>query len=252
MPTFNEDVILGNGFKIGVGTATPKESVHVVGALRVANDGDGVPLLHLDSERGWVFRQHGSGGSTALELTGNRASNNNKNFLIMTEGKVGIGTAAPNVKLHVAGSVVVDDDVILAGADCAEDFEVDTADGCEPGMVMVIGRHRRLVACSRPYDTRVAGIVSGAGDRRPGIVLGRPQGGSTTGRRPIALAGTVNCLVDARVRPIEAGDLLTTAAMPGHAMLAADTSRRIGAIVGKALDDMAEGLGTIPVLVSRH
>jgi hypothetical protein len=61
MPTFNENVILGNGNRIGVGTTAPTEPVHVVGALRVANDGDGVALLHLDSERGWVFRQRGSG-----------------------------------------------------------------------------------------------------------------------------------------------------------------------------------------------
>lgn len=37
MPTFNENVILGNGNRIGVGTTTPTEPVHVVGALRVVN-----------------------------------------------------------------------------------------------------------------------------------------------------------------------------------------------------------------------
>jgi hypothetical protein len=248
----NKNFLIMTDGNVGIGTAAPNVKLHVVGPLRVVNDGDGVPLLHLDSERGWVFRQRGTGASTALELTGNSASNNNKNFLITTTGRVGIGTATPAGTLHVAGSIVVDDDVILPGADCAEDFDVDDADCCVPGTVVVIGRDRRLVACSRQYDTRVAGIVSGAGDRRPGIVLGRPHGGSVAGRRPIALAGTVNCLVDARRHPIEAGDLLTSSDTRGHAMRAVDRRRRTGAIVGKALGEMPDGIGTIPVLVLPH
>jgi len=323
MPTFNENVILGNGSRIGVGTTTPKEPVHVVGplrvvndgdgvpllhldsefgwvfrqrgsgsaaaleltgnsvsnnnknflitsrgkvgigttepnvklhvaggAIRVANDGDGVPLLHLDSERGWVFRQRFSGASTALELTGNTASNNNKNFLIMTDGNVGIGTREPKAKLHVAGSIVVDDDVILEGADCAEDFDVDPASTVEPGTVMVIEPGRRLRHCSHSYDTRAAGIVSGAGSLRPGIVLGRQRSGGTGRTVPLALTGTVYCNVDATSEAIEVGDLLTTSPTAGHAMRAGDASRSFGAVVGKALERLTAGLGQIPVLVA--
>jgi len=43
------------------------------------------------AERSWVFKQIGSGATTALELTA-ADPNNNKNFIINTDGRVGIGT----------------------------------------------------------------------------------------------------------------------------------------------------------------
>jgi hypothetical protein len=99
----------------------------------------------------------------------------------------------------------------------------------------------------RPYDRRVAGIMSGAGTYRPGLVLDRQDGPS---RRPLALTGKVWCRVDADSGSIEVGDLLTTSATPGHAMRAADPSRAFGAVVGKALANLVSGRGLIPVLVS--
>jgi hypothetical protein len=244
------------------------------GTFHVRNRGDGKVLLHLDSERGWVFRQRGVDGQTALELTGADPGNNNKDLLINTDGQVGIGTLAPTHRLHVGGDVRVDGsvrvgvDVLLDGADCAEEFDVDP--DAAPGSVLVVGQERRLQPCSRPYDTRVAGVVSGAGDLRPGIVLGRrhPDTAAKTGTRvatnagtrkteaprrlPVALNGTVNCRVDATDAPIAAGDLLTTSARPGCAMRAADAGRAFGAVLGKALDGLASGTGTIPVLVTLH
>jgi hypothetical protein len=68
-------------------------------------------------------------------------------------------------------------DIVLANADCAEDFEVEDPTGTEPGTVMVISDESRLRASERAYDRRVAGVIAGAGDQRPGIVLGRGRGG---------------------------------------------------------------------------
>ena len=45
------------------------------------------------------------------------------------------------------------------------------------------------------YDKRVAGVVSGAGDYKPGIVLDKQP--STHIRQPIALLGKVYCKTDA-------------------------------------------------------
>ena len=114
---------------------------------------------------------------------------------------------------------------------------------------MVIGPGRRLRHCSRSYDTMAAGIVSGAGHLRPGIVLGRDRSG-TARTVPLALTGTVYCNVDATSSNIEVGDLLTTSSTPGHAMKAGDASRSFGAVVGKALERLTAGLGQIPVLVA--
>ena len=65
--------------------------------------------------------------------------------------------------------------------------------------------------------------VSGAGDTRPGIVLGRDP--KRRDRLPVALVGRVNCRVDADAGAIEVGDLLTTSPRPGHAMKAHDPAR---------------------------
>jgi hypothetical protein len=94
----------------------------------------------------------------------------------------------------------------------------------------------------------VAGIVSGAGDTRPGIVLARDP--ARRDRVPVALAGRVNCWVDASYGGVEIGDLLTTSATPGHAMKATDVSRAFGSVIGKAMRPLESGSGLVPVLVA--
>jgi len=124
-------------------------------------------------------------------------------------------------------------DIVLLGGDCAEEFEV-AEDGVEPGSVMVVNEQNRLTLCRKAYDKKVIGIVSGAGDCRPGIVLGKKD--SDDGKRvSITLTGKVYCKVDATYGAIEVGDLLTTSPTPGYAMKATDPAKAFGAIVGKAL-----------------
>lgn len=167
---------------------------------------------------------------------------------VTTLGSVGIGTTDPTEQLEVHGNILATGDVRLAGADCAEDFEVEELTMLEPGMVMVIGNEERLYRCNQAYDRRVAGVLSGAGDCRPGIVLGKqPSQGE---RLPLALNGKVYCKVDADYMSIEVGDLLTTSPTPGHAMKASDASRAFGTVIGKALRPLAEGTGLVPILVS--
>jgi hypothetical protein len=98
------------------------------------------------------------------------------------------------------------------------------------------------------YDRRVAGVISGAGDFKPGIVLDKH--GARPNRKPIALLGKVNCKVDTRYGAIEIGDLLTTSPTTGHAMKATDPQQAFGATIGKALRPMADGQGLLPILVA--
>ena len=147
-----------------------------------------------------------------------------------------------------AGDVVVTGDIRLTNADCAEDFDVSGAVKVEPGSVMVLGNEGSVSKSHQPYDKRVAGVVSGAGNYKPGIVLDKQR--TSGNRQPIALMGKVFCKVDAQFGAIEVGDLLTTSPTPGHAMKTSDPFKAFGAVIGKALRPLAEGQGLIPILIA--
>ncbi|MEA3014844.1 MAG: hypothetical protein QOD42_3389 [Sphingomonadales bacterium] len=157
---------------------------------------------------------------------------------------------------YFEGRVQVTRDLFVAGAtvhgfgDCAEDFDVAAdADPIEPGTVMVLGEDGALRRSTEPCDKRVVGVVSGAGDYQPAIILDRRKGNGG-GRLPIALLGKVCCRADAGHGPIAVGDLLTTSGTPGHAMVAKSAAAAAGALIGKALMPLAAGRGLIPVLVT--
>ena len=63
------------------------------------------------------------------------------------------------------------------------------------------------------------------------------------------LGAFAHCKVDADIAPIKAGDLLTTSPTKGHAQKVTDTTKAVGAIIGKALAGLASGKGKIPVMV---
>jgi hypothetical protein len=142
-----------------------------------------------------------------------------------------------------------DGDVQLVNADCAEDFNISGGRLVEPGTVMVLGDQDALKSSEHAYDKRVAGVISGAGDCKPGIVLDK-QPSQQGNRSPLALLGKVFCKADARYGAIDVGDLLTTSDTPGHAMKAADPSKAFGSVIGKALRPLREGQGLIPILIA--
>lgn len=138
-------------------------------------------------------------------------------------------------------------DVIL-GADCAEEFDVVATEEIEPGTVMVLDEHGALRPSQQAYDKKVAGVISGAGSYRPGIILDKKE--SSEERMPVALVGKVYCKVDAQNAPIEVGDLLTTSPTLGHAMKADDPFKAFGSVIGKALRPLEAGRGMIPILIA--
>ena len=139
-------------------------------------------------------------------------------------------------------------DILLQNADCAEQFDISEALAPQPGTVMVLDESGFLQTSHKPYDKRVAGVVSGIGGYRPGVLLDVRETGHT--RVPLALIGKVYCLADATSGAIAVGDLLTTAPTAGHAMKASDPGKAFGAILGKALKPLHDGCGLIPVLVT--
>jgi phage tail tube protein FII len=189
----------------------------------------------------------GPKGAYTIGLDGENSSINMQNpetntYTIMMDGR--------NNKISM-GSVIIDGnagDVILQNADCAEDFEVSAAEPVDAGTVMALNDIGQLEQGKQPYDKRVAGVISGAGDLKPGLVLGRQSGHSD--RVPLALMGRVHCKVDAGYGSIEVGDLLTTSQTPGYAMKASDPARSFGAVIGKALRPLKNGRDLIPILVA--
>src|SRR6185369_2845887 len=148
--------------------------------------------------------------------------------------------------VHVTKDLKVDGDVQLTGADLAEQFGM-IGPVAEPGSVVVLVGNDQVCVSEEPYDRRVGGIVSGAGNYRPGIVLDRQPDAN---RCALALSGKVWCKVDADFSPVEVGDMLTTSSTPGHAMRASDPARAFGAVIGKALGSLKSGRALVPVLVA--
>jgi hypothetical protein len=158
------------------------------------------------------------------------------------------GNHTCNGTLHTKGDITVDGDIQLSGQDYAEDFDILDIESAEPGTVMVLDDSGGVRMSHVAYDKRVAGVVSGAGNYKPAVILGRQNDGKA--RRPLALMGKVFCRADASGEPIAVGDLLTTSFTPGHAMKATDQSKAFGAVIGKALAPLAGGCGLVPILVA--
>ncbi len=160
-----------------------------------------------------------------------------------------MGTDTPLAKLDVRGTTRTSILTITGGSDLAEPFLMN-AGGAPKGSVMVIdGEHPgRLKLSDRAYDTRVAGIVSGANGINPGISL--QQEGVLDGGQNVALSGRVYVRADAAFGAIKPGDLLTTSSTPGHAMKAGKHAKAQGAILGKAMTSLKEGCGMVLVLVT--
>ncbi|MCI0390251.1 MAG: hypothetical protein MOB07_15995, partial [Acidobacteria bacterium] len=148
---------------------------------------------------------------------------------------------------------------ITGGADFSENFDINTMEtsgepapgNVEPGMVVSIDPTNpgKLSLSMQAYDDRVAGIISGAGGVKPGMILSQ-EGTLADGKHPVALSGRVYCWADASNGMIKPGDLLTTSNTPGHAMKATDREKGHGAIIGKAMTGLKEGKGLVLVLVT--
>lgn len=152
-------------------------------------------------------------------------------------------------RAEVVGTLSVHVLEILGGADLAERFSF--SEDAEAGMVVEIDPDQpgRMRVSREAYNKRVAGVISGANELSAGVVLGDEPGHDRN--LPVALTGRVWVKCDTRESGVSAGDFLTTSDLPGHAMPAQDLSRAQGAIIGKAMTNLAQGeSGMVLVLVN--
>jgi hypothetical protein len=107
--------------------------------------------------------------------------------------------------------------------------------------------------CDRVYDPKVVGVYS----VRP-AVLGADKNGETEvglNEIPIAIVGIALAKASAHNGAIVPGDWLTTSEMAGHAMKAKPVAVNgvsiypAGTILGRAMEPLLEGVGTIKVFL---
>jgi hypothetical protein len=215
--------------------------------------------IHLDGDGGNIFAGgQGADGDLVLRATDGRdrirldagggnawLGGNGADGDLVLFAASGDNQTLSQATIHLNGDT---GDIILRNADCAEEFTVANSVDADPGMVMVLGEEGLIRPCERAFDTRALGVVSGAGQYRPGIVLDRQEGEAD--RRPIAVVGKVCVLVNDRNGPIQVGDLLTTSDLPGHAMKAGTPEQSFGAVIGKALAHHDRGVGLIPMIIA--
>jgi hypothetical protein len=279
--TINRD-----GGNVGIGTTTPGEKLTLAGGLSFTDRGqDGTGDIHMSNNNSGVrifaantlgqvpdgaafqffgnaapnfpgmgFIDSGASNSAALIFrTAQAGQGVTERMRITAAGNIGIGTTSPQKTLDVAGDInasgtISGGNVIAKYQDVAEWVPARTSMPAGTVVVLDTEHSNQVVASSRAYDTRVAGVVSA----KPGVILG--EGGS--GKVMVATTGRVRVKVDATKAPIRVGDLLVTSDKEGIAMrsvpldLRGTPIHRPGTLIGKALEPLKDGVSEVLVLLS--
>jgi hypothetical protein len=248
--------------KVGIGTNSPENKLEVVdgsmnGRLCYYKSVmfpvpysiySGVRGTYGDNVEGYLGRRyyHSLGGNTYYGVYGS-ATTSGINYGVYGSASGGSTNWAGYFDGDVHASVLK----LSGGSDIAEPFDVKKTDVIKAGMVLTIDPENpgKLRISEKAYDRCVAGIISGAGNIQPGMLMGQ-SGSVADGEYPVALTGRVFCWADASNGSIKPGDLLTTSDTPGHAMKVTEYARSHGAVIGKAMSSLEEGQGLILVLVT--
>jgi len=250
-----DSAIYESGGNVGIGTTNPTANLEVRGTdaagvhINASTPGTGIPFIRFEQAGidKWGFLVDHAGNDD-FGIYDYGPSYGYRLVIKDSTGYVGIGTTVPAEMLHVAGNVRVDGNIAAKYQDVAE--WVDSVEPLEAGTIVVIdgSGDNRVSAAKQSYDPRVAGAISAA----PGVVLGEPGRGKVL----VAQSGRVRINADASYGAIQIGDLLVSSPTKGAAMrsepvdVAGVKMHRPGTLIGKALESLDHGTGTILVLVT--
>ena len=215
-------------------------------ALRVVDGFGNEPAVQISTHS-----HYGQPDRTALEIKAGVTDLDPKYFRVYTSD------GDPySLKARLDGRFISEVLQITGGSDLAEPAHVSDsglgADAIQPGMVVSIDPENpgMLILATEAYDTKVAGVISGAGGVPPGMIMQLEGHPVCDGEHPIAMAGKVYVWCDADANgAIQPGARLTTSKTPGYAMRATDRSRCHGAVIGKAMTELKQGRGLVLLLV---
>jgi hypothetical protein len=161
------------------------------------------------------------------------------------EGDIRVYDGEGEVRVHIDGhdgSIRFRD----TSPTIAVEFDIEDGSMLDEGTVMVIRDDGKLTPCDKANDQKVIGVLLPA-HAPQGIVLGHKA--SVGGRRAVAIAGKVECWVDAVGAPIALGDLLITSETKGFAQKIFEFVN-VGTRLGKALKAVTGGQEKIPILLT--
>jgi len=246
-----------------VGTSSSNDGVRgesISGAGVKAYTASGGTALYgertANGNKGWFGGMNEGGWSESSSGDGfvAKAAAANRSGLYCENTNTSGNALYANGKAYFVGEVSVPVLTIRGGADLAEKFDIAAALEAKPvpGMIVSIdpGRPGSLVVSTTSYDTKVAGVITGANGVRPGLVLSQ-RDAALDGEHAVAMTGRVWCYADATYGAIAPGDRLTSSPTPGHAMRVSDESLAPGTVIGKAITPLPQGKqGMVLVLVN--
>jgi hypothetical protein len=259
-------MVISNSGRIGIGTILPASPLHIktsdpdiildfnnnpqasLSELRFNNNGEnraGLQFNRISNNIQLLFDNNVSGQGEFQVFSGGGLPK----MVISNSGKVGIGTNSPNELLEVNGTAQVKI-LKITGGDVAEARHSTTEDILPTGSVVVFDENEqgKIRLSSKPYDKKVAGVISGAGNFFAGVCLLQEE--LSKGAMPVAQIGTVEVWA---IGPIEVGDLLTTSKIPGHAMKAKRAKKCLGTVIGKAISTLPKGIkGLVEIQIEKH
>lgn len=205
-----------------------------VGALTIFAANGGIATTGAISTSG------GFGGvdSTAIiNGTTNVQAYENGNVSVSAGGESNVAVFADN-GLHLgAGNYLYGQATSAQYADLAEKYTADAE--LEPGTVVHFGGEAEVSQCDVDHCTAVAGVVSTAPAYRmnDGLEAEHVAMVALTGRVPTKVTG-----------PVHKGDMMVSA---GNGMARAEANPKVGAVIGKALENWEGGEGVIEVVIGK-